>query len=278
MSASIIGTTNGLTRPGPRSRSTSYSCMSVVMPPMAVPMTVATRGLTSGVMSRPLCFRASSAATKANCVKRSARRASFRSMYAVGLKSFTSPGTWDTYPSGSNRVMRPVPDFPATSACQLSQALCPRAVIMPMPVTATRLLTVWASKWLKLVRSIASGLHLFDHHRQPVTEIAGEQAAFAELLPQGFARRGMEVDAQAGSIERFEPLGEVGADHAREHVAGASRGEKRVRIGAERGAATGRGDHAVRALEHDDTPELLGGFAGGIEALCLHFVDGRVHE
>ena len=71
-----------------------------------------------------------------------------------------------------------------------------------MPVTTTRLLTVWASKWLKLGRSIASGLHLFDHHRQPVTEIAGEQAAFAELLPQGFARRGMEVDAQAGSIEQ----------------------------------------------------------------------------
>ena len=81
MSASIIGTRNGLTRLGPRSASTPHCSDSVMMPPMPEPMTAAARvGSTAPPRrSRFACSSACAVAPTANCAKRSSRRACFRS-------------------------------------------------------------------------------------------------------------------------------------------------------------------------------------------------------
>ena len=141
MSVSVIGITNGLTRPGPLVRSTSCSSSSVVIPPWALPITHATLWPFSAVTSNPAQVSASRAATIANCANRSVRFASLRSICAAASKSFTSPATCDTYPSGSNRVIRAVPDLAFTRASQLASTEWPMGVIMPIPVTTTRLFT-----------------------------------------------------------------------------------------------------------------------------------------
>src|SRR6185436_208043 len=70
----ISGTASGETLFGPESRSTSWLCSSVPMPPMPVPMMQAIRVGSYGSSSdQPASASASSPATIANCVKRSAR-------------------------------------------------------------------------------------------------------------------------------------------------------------------------------------------------------------
>ena len=68
----------------------------------------------------PALFMASSAATMANWVKRSMRRASLDSSSFSGTKSFTSPAIFEVYPLLSNRVSFPMPFSPALIALQKS--------------------------------------------------------------------------------------------------------------------------------------------------------------
>ena len=90
MSGIIIGMRNGLTRLGPRSIRTRACCSSVLMPPMPEPMITPTRSAFSGVIASAACSTASNAATTANWITRSIRRASWWLMRLPGSKPLTS--------------------------------------------------------------------------------------------------------------------------------------------------------------------------------------------
>ncbi len=83
-----------------------------------------------------------SAAASANWMKRSFRRASFRSMNFSGSKPFTSPAMRVGKVEASNRVMGPMPLLPATSALQDSSTPMPTGETSPSPVTTTRRLLI----------------------------------------------------------------------------------------------------------------------------------------
>ena len=89
----ISGTASGETFFGPESRSTSWLCSSVPMPPMPVPMMQAIRvGVVRQLaVDQPASASASSPATIANCVKRSARRASLTDRCSLGSYSRATP-------------------------------------------------------------------------------------------------------------------------------------------------------------------------------------------
>ncbi len=88
----MSGTASGETAFGPFSSRVCLPCSSVPMPPIPVPMMHPTRPDGYGSSpSQPASRRASSEATIANCVKRSARRASFTERYSVGSKSVQAP-------------------------------------------------------------------------------------------------------------------------------------------------------------------------------------------
>src|SRR5438270_13323093 len=59
-------------------------------------------------------------------------------MYASGSKSCTSPAIWVSRSFASNRVIGPMPLFPAFRPAQDFSTEAPRGVIMPRPVTTTR--------------------------------------------------------------------------------------------------------------------------------------------
>ena len=77
--AIIIGTANGLTRPGPFSNNVSYTSWIESMPPIPVPTTVPQRSKSALSKSRSASSQARTAAPIANSTERSIRRASFLS-------------------------------------------------------------------------------------------------------------------------------------------------------------------------------------------------------
>jgi hypothetical protein len=122
----MSGTESGETFFGPESRSTSWLCSSVPMPPMPVPMMQAIRVESYGSSSdQPASASASSPATIANCVKRSARRASLIERCSLGSYSLALPS-----PSS-------IPDCPASQRSCRVRAPTPSGVTAPMPVTTT---------------------------------------------------------------------------------------------------------------------------------------------
>src|SRR5215213_3590668 len=70
-------------------------------------------------------------------MKRSMRRASFGDMYGERSKFLTSPAIWLARRDGSKRVMRVIPDVPASALSQASWTLLPRGQTAPRPVTTT---------------------------------------------------------------------------------------------------------------------------------------------
>ncbi len=66
---------------------------------------------------------------------------------------------------------------------------------------------------------------------------------------RGFA---MQPGRGARRLEGLHALREQPRDHAGEHIARARRGERSGRIGVDDGAAVGRGDDRVGALEQHD--------------------------
>ena len=108
----IIGTVNGLTRPGPLPSST-WACVSMVSrPPTPEPMIVPMRSALASEIVRPASAMACLAATTPNLQKRSQRLASFGSINPAGSKSFTSAAKRQAWADASNRVMASTPFRP----------------------------------------------------------------------------------------------------------------------------------------------------------------------
>src|SRR3954471_2256328 len=70
-------------------------------------------------------------------MNRSMRRASFGDMYGARSKSFTSPAIWLARREGSKRVMRVIPEVPASALPHASWTALPRGQTTPRPVTTT---------------------------------------------------------------------------------------------------------------------------------------------
>src|SRR6185369_8653309 len=132
--AMSIGTMNGETFPGPLVFSTSYAFRSVSIPPIPVAKITPPRSETT--CGSPASAHASLAAAMPNCVKRSVRRASFRSRWSSGSKS-TSPATVTGRSSIGNRVIVRTPFRPLVSPCQKSSTPVPTGVTGPSPVMTT---------------------------------------------------------------------------------------------------------------------------------------------
>ncbi len=139
VSGSIIGIRNGLTQRGPRVRSFSASSSSVPIPPTPVPMTTPIRSRLASLIARRESASACAAATTANCVKRSIRRASRRLSSASGSKPLTSAAMRVLYSLASKRVIGPTPERPSRSDCQVLSMSFPSGVTQPTPVTTTRM-------------------------------------------------------------------------------------------------------------------------------------------
>ena len=103
MSGSIIGTTNGPTRSGPRVCRMIAASTIVLMSPMPLPTMRPTWSASSGVISSSASRIASWAATRPSWRKRSMRRASLRSRYWLGSKPLTSPAMRTSRSSDSKR-------------------------------------------------------------------------------------------------------------------------------------------------------------------------------
>jgi hypothetical protein len=70
-------------------------------------------------------------------MKVSKRRASLADRTFAGSKPFTSPAICELKAAGSNRVMRVMPDFPASMVLQASGTPLPTGEMTPRPVTTT---------------------------------------------------------------------------------------------------------------------------------------------
>ena len=109
--------------------------------------------------------------------------------------------------------------------------------------------------------------------RQRLRQILGDEpraegAGGGAVQPDG-GRRGDEG--------RRAPSGEAG-DKASEHVARAGGGQRRRQVPADRGAAVGRGDDGVGALEDNDRAGQLRRGAGALELVVAGVDAGRVGE
>src|SRR3990172_6444902 len=136
-----MGMKKGVILSGPFSFKTSYQCSMAGRPPMPAPMYTPTLSAFSPVISKPESRKASRPAAMAYWMKRSIFFISFLSMDSLGSKPGTSPAIWTGKPSGSNLVMRLMPDLPATAPAQHSSTPLPRGLTMPNPVTTTLLIS-----------------------------------------------------------------------------------------------------------------------------------------
>src|SRR5205809_1793760 len=134
----IMGTKNGLTRLGPRSRRMVSWLSQVSAPPIPDPIRIPTCAPFWGVMVKRASSRASRVAPYANCTKRSLRRTSFFSKNAAGSKSRTSAAILVSNPEASKRVINPTPLRPSIRLAQKRSLPMPMGLITPTPVTTTR--------------------------------------------------------------------------------------------------------------------------------------------
>src|SRR5881628_2707615 len=96
------------------------------------------RSSLSQLFTRQASATACSAAPIANCANRSKRRTSFLSMYRAGSNAFTSQANFTGLCTGSNRVMGPAPERPASRPSHVLETFVPSGVTSPRPVIATR--------------------------------------------------------------------------------------------------------------------------------------------
>jgi hypothetical protein len=132
------GMKNGEIFRGPPSRYALCSRSMVVNPPMPDAMNTPIRVALSAVTFSPESAIAQSEAAMANWMKMSIFLTSFFSMNASGSKSLTSPAIRVENADASNRVIGPMPLWPAMSADQFASVPMPSEDTNPMPVTATR--------------------------------------------------------------------------------------------------------------------------------------------
>ncbi len=137
------GMKNGEIFRGPPSSSALCSRSMVVNPPMPDAMNTPTRGLISGVTVNPASSTANWLAAIAYWMKTSIFLTSFFSMNRNGSKSLTSPAICVANAVASNLVIVPTPLLPAMSACQFASVPMPSDDTRPMPVTTTRLFTIY---------------------------------------------------------------------------------------------------------------------------------------
>src|SRR5712692_9211192 len=95
-------------------------------------------------------------------MKRSMRRASLGDMYGATSKFFTAPAIWLARREGSKRVMRVIPDFPASALSQASWTLLPRGQTTPRPVTTTLRRFTYRSGRLGPQLTLGVGLDVID--------------------------------------------------------------------------------------------------------------------
>src|SRR6185295_1124782 len=142
------------------------------MPPIPLPMTTPVRSGEGNFPSRPAWVTAWCAAARANCAKRSYRRASLRSMYCRGSKPLTSQAKRTDSLCGSNLVIGAAPGVPARSAVQVVSTSVPTGV------------ADGAELFRILVRNVDIELLLERHH-----ELHRVQAVGAEVFHEaGLAR------------------------------------------------------------------------------------------
>src|SRR5688572_22777099 len=166
----------------------------------------------------------------------SMRRASFGDMYGATSKPFTSPAIWQARRAGSKRVMRVMPDLPASAFSQASATVLPIGLTMPRPVTTTlRRDTSLLRMVLDVVDGLLDGgdllrllvgdlgleLLLEGHHQlhrveRVGTEVVDERGlgldftlVDAELLGDDFLDALFYVFHRAPSQEKFGPRGPV---------------------------------------------------------------------
>src|SRR6185312_5402983 len=131
------------------------------MPPIPLPMTTPVRSGEGNFPSRPAWVTAWCAAARANCAKRSYRRASLRSMYCRGSKPLTSQAKRTDSLCGSNLVIGAAPGVPARSAVQVVSTSVPTGVTRPRPVTTTRCAKLFPDLLVQVIHGVADGAELF---------------------------------------------------------------------------------------------------------------------
>ncbi len=134
----IMGTNSGCIALGPRSW-TRFACASrVSMPPMPLPRMTPNFSGSACPGASFASAMASMAATMANCVKRSMRRASLVPSAASGAKARAWPAILEVKSVVSKRSRTVMPFSPALIARQKSFTFVPRGFTVPMPVITTR--------------------------------------------------------------------------------------------------------------------------------------------
>ena len=93
-------------------------------------------------------------------------------------------------------------------------------------------------------------------------EVLGGDADVGEGCRGGPPRLGVQGATEGRGVARVEPLGQQGADHSGEHVAGAGLGERGSAPVHDLDGAVGRGDEGHRALEGHNGAVGLGERAG----------------
>ena len=114
----IIGTVNGLTRPGPLPSKTWAWVSIVSKPPTPEPMIMPIRCALASVISKPAWAMACLAATTPNLQKRSQRLASLGSIKPAGSNAFTSAAKRQAWLEASNRVIPSTPLRPEVTPFQ----------------------------------------------------------------------------------------------------------------------------------------------------------------
>src|SRR5690349_8203783 len=178
----------------------------------------------------PASAQASSAATIASCADRSRRRALTRSSTSVGSTAAVPAictGRSGKKSAGSRRM----PERPATSASQVLGTSPPTGLVVPIPVTTTRLrlMTSPSSELTVLIGSgrlglldvadgVADGLQVLDlvvgdAHRELLLggddDLDHRQRVHVEVVGE----RLLELDVAGGDAgDLVDDLGELGAD------------------------------------------------------------------
>ena len=160
-------------------------------PPTPEAMMVAVRSCSSGVLGAQLaCFRASSAAARANRIKRSILRCSLAANSRSGSKpasgSCNTLCTWPPMVTARSPINscgnRRMPDCPSSKRCQVDSTLDPSGVSAPMPVTTIRLLML--NRLLLLEGYTAYGRHY--HHESNMASykfVLAHRNTYAAQIP-----------------------------------------------------------------------------------------------
>jgi hypothetical protein len=108
------------------------------MPPVELPIATPTRAGVASGSSSPLCASASSSASNAKRSEREARTRAERGMRRGSGTSRTSPAMCTLRPSVSTMVTGPMQVRSPCSASRSDAVPGPAALIVPRPVTTTR--------------------------------------------------------------------------------------------------------------------------------------------